>query len=644
MKQKIGVYICHCGGNISDYVDVKRVAEEMAKIEGVEISVDTMFACSDSGQKMIVDDIKNKGLDAIVVASCSPKLHYATFCAVAERGGLNKYNYAHANIREQCSWPHSDNKEKATEKAIRLVRAAIKRVSHSRSLDPIQVDSRKAVAVLGAGVAGMRAALELADLGIKVFLIEKKPFVGGHVARLDKLYPVDLNGKDLVQQLYQKVRTHQNILLFTNAEMIEKSGSIGNFSIKVKITPRYIKDDFDIKGLEKAVDICPEQTDNEFNYNISKRKAIYIPSPDQLPSKPFIDMQICTRCDKCLEFCKAIDFSQQEQILEFKVGGILVATGFDPYQPQKGEFGWGLPGVITLPQLRQFLQNSNGALKINGRKIKSIAYIYCVGSRQFDGPNQYCSRYCCTATLHTAILVKQKYPYIQNFHFTRGVRSYGKYEVIYEQASRQGDIFLQTADDDFPQIEQQKNSLVVKCRDILTHGREIEVPVDLVVLVTGMVPAAHDTAGQVLKLPHGRDHFYNEIHMKLRPVETVIDGVTIAGTCQSPKDMTESINSALSAAAKVYSIVSKDKLYLEPIVAVIDPEKCVWCGKCQEACPFGAIVKTTEQGKEIAQVHTAVCKGCGMCLPVCEPNAIQLQGYTDQEIESMIDALVLQQT
>ncbi len=640
MKQKIGVYICHCGGNIADYVDVKRVAEEMSKIEGVEISIDTMFACADSSQKQIADDIKNKGLDGIVVASCSPKLHYPTFSAVAERAGLNKYNYVHANIREQCSWAHSDNKEMATEKAIQLVKAAIERVKHSEAMKPIEVEAEKVVAVIGAGIAGMRAAGELADLGIKVYLIEREHFIGGRIAQLDYLCATEESGKSLVTRLYESVMQNKNITLFTGAELIEKSGSIGNFNIKVKITPRYVKKQCNHGQLEKAIEVCPVEVADDFNFFITKRKAIYKNYPSEYPQIPAIDIKNCTRCGKCEEVCEAIDFSQKEETLDLKVGAILVATGFDPYEPKQGEFGWGFDNVVTLPQFRRIVHMCDKELVYNGKKIKHIAYIFCVGSRQVDGENKYCSRYCCTATLYTSLLTKKKFGDIQSYHFTRGIRTYGKQEVVYDQASRQGDIFLQSYEDDPPVVEKRNGKTIVKINDILTNKRELEVEADLVVLVTGMTPRHENPIADVLKLPKGRDKFFNEIHMKLRPVETVIDGVTIAGACQGPKNVMESMNSALSAAAKTFSLVNAGKLNLAPTIAEINKETCEWCGKCEEACPFDAIKKVDYNSKKVAEVIPSVCKGCGMCLPVCDVNAIDLLGYTDKEMETMIEALV----
>ena len=567
MKKKIGVYICHCGGNISDYVDVEKVRQAVEDEGGVLLAKTTMFACSDSNQKDMVDDIKNNDLDGIVVASCSPKLHLTTFRNVSERAGLNKYNYVHANIREQASWAHSDDKTGATEKAIQLVKAAIAKDRFAESLEPNVINAQKAVAVIGGGIAGMKAAMSLSDMDCPVFIIEREQTVGGRVAHWEALFTTNETGKDLVSRLHKDLISRENVTIFTGAEVIANAGSIGDFKLKVKITPL-------------------------------------------------------------------------GEIIELNVGSVLMATGFDPYTPEDGEFGYNqIDNVVTLPDFKEMIEEGADKLMFKGKEIKNIAYIYCVGSRQTEGENTYCSRYCCTSTIHTAILAKKKFKGIYNYHFTRGVRTYGKQEALYAESSQQGDIYLQSDEETPPVISQIGGKTIVKINDILTTGRELEVEADLVVLVTGMVPRADNSVGTLFKLPKGRDKFFNEIHMKLRPVETVIDGVTICGTCQGPKNIMESVNSALSAATKSYSYVSKDVLETEPIVALVDSGLCTWCNACSEACPFDAISKTSEGFRSIAVINNSVCKGCGMCAPVCPTDAIDLITYSNREIEGMIDVL-----
>jgi len=570
--KKIGVYICHCGGNISDYVDVEKVRQSVEGEDVVFIAKTTMFACSDANQRDMVEDIKQNELDGVIVASCSPKLHLLTFRNVSVRADLNKYTYVHANIREQASWAHSDNKAAATEKAIHLVKAAIAKSRYAQPLEANRIKAVKAVAVVGAGIAGMKAAITLAQKEMQVILIEKQRTVGGHVAEWGSLFSTTETGAEMVNRVYNELKQYDNISIMTNTEVTGNKGSVGNILLKVRtVTPN-------------------EKEGNE---------------------------------------------------TELNVGSVVMATGFDHYIPAEGEFGYGTSDkIITLPEFKRMVDTQSGKLMHNGRQVKNIAYIYCVGSRQTDGENTYCSRNCCTSTIHAAVTAKNKFPDIYNFHFTRGLRTYGKQEVLYADSLRQGDIYLQSYEDGPATVETTGAKTLVKINDILTSGKELEVEADLVVLVTGMVPRTDSNVGTLFKLPKGRDKFFNEVHMKLRPVETVIDGITIAGTCQGPKNIAESVNSALSAATKSYTILNKGELETDPLVATIDPDKCTWCGACEEACPFDAILKVDKDGKAIAEINNTVCKGCGMCAPVCDPDAVNLIACSSKEIMSMIDALV----
>jgi len=640
MNKKIGVYICHCGGNISDYVDVEKVKQSVENDEGVVLVKTTMFACGDANQKEMVDDIKKNELNGVVVASCSPKLHLITFRAVTERANLNKYNYVHANIREQASWAHSDDKTGATETAIHLVKAAIAKVRLAQPLHPFVITSKKAVAVIGGGVAGMRAAIELSDMGCPVTLIEREHFIGGRVAQWNLLFTTSETGKEVVTKLYNEVIDRDNITLHTGSEVISSTGNIGTFKLKIKKIPRYIKEECHKGKLQEAIDACPVTVDDTFNFNITGRKAIYHNFPSEYPQEPVIDIKNCTRCGECEKICPSVDFSQKEEIIEIEVGSVLMATGFDSYSPSDGEFGYNhFENVVTLPQFKRIIELNDKKLIFKGKEIKNIAYIYCVGSRQIEGENKYCSRYCCTSAIFAAIHTKNKFENINNFHFTRGIRTYGKQELLYAESLKKGDIYLQSYEDDPPVVTMVNDKTLVSINDILTSKNKMSVEVDLVVLVTGMVPRADNSVASLFKLPKGRDKFFNEIHMKLRPVETVIDGVTICGACQGPKNIMESVNSALSAAAKSFSYVSKGALELEPIIAKIDKDNCTWCGQCAEACPFDAIKMVKDEKKNIAAINNSVCKGCGMCLPVCPTDAIDLVAYSNREIESMIDAL-----
>ena len=650
MKEKIGVYICHCGGNISDYVDVKEVRDIVEKEEGVVLSKTTMFSCADSTQKEIVEDIKEKGLDAMVVASCSPKLHLYTFRNVAERAGLNPYNYVQVNIREQCSWAHTDKPKEATEKAARLIRAAIGRVRYSEAMDTIVIPAVNVTLIIGAGVAGMRAAIDLADMGTDVIMIEKNHFVGGRTAQMGELFSTNEKGEEVVGKLYNEIKKREKIKLFTGAELVSVSGSVGDFKAQIKIHPRYIVPDCDMDKLKEAIAECKTEIPDEYNFGLTQKKAIYKAYDNCIPDIPAIEKDVFNPDKEFLEKYKdCIDLEQKTETLEFDIGAVLLSTGFDPYEPEEGEYGYNkVNNVITLQQFKRLIELSNGKLEYNNRVIKNVVYIYCVGSRQTEGENKYCSRYCCTSVIHTSLLCRKKFNSVTGFHLYRDIRTYGKYELLFDEVSRQGDIFFKFDPDEPPLVEARNDKPLVKVKDILTENEEVEIEPDLVVLVTGMVPRKDsDTVAGILKTPVGSDKFFNEVHPKLRPVETVIDGMYICGTCQGPKNITESITSSLSAAAKSNSLINKGEIELEPTIIRIDPEACEWCDKCAEICPFDSIKKTEyspdgQKGKikTIAFVNESTCKGCGMCAPVCPTDAIDIIGYTNNEIESMIDGLI----
>ncbi len=565
--RRIGVYICHCGGNISDYVAVEKVRQAVESEPGVAVAKTAMFSCSDATQQEIIRDIRERDLDGLVVASCSPKLHLHTFREVAGRAGLNPYRYTQVNIREQCSWTHTDDHGGATEKAIRLVRAGIARTKLTEPLQPMVIDTVPAVLVVGAGIAGLRAAIGLADLGLSVYLVERAPAPGGRVGGFGAMYPHGKNGRQLIDRLIDEVGKRELVTLFTNAEIVEKSGTIGSFSVKIRV------------GGD-----APEE-------------------------------------------------------ISANVGAIIVATGFDNYHPGEGEYGYGMEGVLTLPEFKKLLDVAAGELEYNGRKIKDIVYIYCVGSRQQDGenPNRYCSRYCCSAAVHASLQVSDKSPRTRQFHLYRDVRTYGKYELMYNEAREEGAVFCSFNRDDPPGVTRGSDGrLKVTVRDMLTYGEELEIPADLAVLVTGMVPAQNSGLVELLKLPLGRDRFFNEIHPKLRPVETMVDGVFICGACQGPKNSSESVAAALAAVAQGVSILKKGYVELEPLVAEVDPEACDRCGECFDTCPYSAI----EKDASAVRINSVQCKGCGGCAPVCPRGAINLKGYADGQVKSMIDALL----
>ena len=570
-KRKIGVYVCHCGGNISDYVDVERVSEAVSNDDGVAVSKTTMFACSDAAQEEMIEDIKTHRLDGLVVASCSPKLHLFTFRGVAERAGLNPYQYVQVNLREQDSWAHQHDRERATEKGIRLVRAGIAKCVLSEPLSTLRINTTPQALIIGAGVAGLRAAVALSEIGISVYVVEKADKIGGAVANWGDMFPNDRKGRDIVADLAAMVRERDNITVFTDAELAEKQGTVGDFAVKIKI--------------------------------------------------------------------------KDKDSISLKVGSIIVATGFDSYEPAENEFGYGLEGVVTLPEFKQMLDNADGALNYKGKKVKNIAYIYCVGSRQEASenrpkPNKYCSRFCCNAAVHSAVSAGKIDSNINQYHLYRDMRTYGKNELLYEEAGKQGSVFIKYEPHEPPEVKTVDGTLLVSVRDRLVGGEEIEIGVDLVVLVTGMAPRKNEELVDVLKLPLGQDGFFNEIHPKLRPVETVIDGVFIAGTSQGPKTLAESVASSMAASSKSAALLMKGYVDLEPLIAVIDPEKCAWCDECTRACPYGAIEKDTYENKDVAKIIPSLCKGGGACVPVCPNGAIDVKGYTDKQVTTMIDSLI----
>jgi heterodisulfide reductase subunit A len=567
-ERRLGVYICYCGGNISDYVDVEKVRDVVASEPSVVTARTNMFTCSDAAQQEIIKEINEQKLDGIVVASCSPKLHLSTFRAMAERAGLNPYQYTQVNLREQCSWAHTHDRAAATEKAIRLVRAGIARTRLSKPLQKLRVETIPQVLVIGAGVAGLRAARALSDVGITVHVIERAAQAGGMIGKWGKMFPNNRDGGEIIGSLTKEIKRRQNIAIFTNAELVEKSGSVGKFAVKILING--------------------------------------------------------------------------QESLSLTVGTIIVTTGFEPYTPQKGEFGFGLDGVITLPEYKELLSQSSDGLKYNGQDVKTIAYIYCVGSREHnkaENPNLYCSRYCCSAAAHAALCTDELNRGIHQFHLFRDIRTYGKYETMYDQALNQGSVFLHYDENEPPQVTAEDGKMKIKVKDRLTSGEEVEIDPDLVVLVTGMVPRENAKLVNVLKLPVGKDGFFNEIHPKLRPVETVIDGVFIAGAAQGPKTLAESVASSMAAVSKSAALLLKGYVDLEPLVAKVNPELCNWCGACMEACPYNAVQRISVDGKEIAEINAILCKGEGACVPVCPYQAIDVEGYSQEQIKSMIDAL-----
>jgi len=585
---RIGVYVCHCGGNISDVVDVEKVASAIGKLPGVVVSKTHMFMCSDPGQNLIVEDIKEHKLNRIVVASCTPSLHEVTFRTAAVRGGLNPYLYEHANIREQVSWCSKSDPEGATDKATRLVAAAVAKARLLEPLEPFRVEAKQHVLVIGGGVAGMRSALAAARRGFAVSLVEKADRLGGRVPELTRLYPVEGEGKALVDRLAGEINAEKNITVYTLTQVESISGAAGDFTVKLRSSGT--------NGREE---------------------------------------------------------------IELHVGAVIVATGFDHYEPKKGEYGWGeFPEVITLPELIRILGETDGELRVNGRVVRNVALIHCVGSRQVEGVdepgpngklNEYCSRVCCTAALRSACELRSRFPEINVFEFYRDIRTYGRgHEDYYEKASDLEVLFFRFLPEERPVVTRAEKGpapLVVTVKDRLTFGEEVSVPADLVVLVTGMIPRAIEELIETLKLPRSADGFLQEVHPKLRPVEVSVEGVMIAGTCQGPMDIGESSSAGLAAAAKAAALLGEGYITLDPFKARVNVEACRGTGACVEACAYQKAISLVEievEGgvRKCAQVNPSLCTGCGMCVPVCTNRAIEVSGWKISQFEAMVEALV----
>lgn len=619
--EKVGVYICHCGGNISDHVDVDKVAEAVKNVPGVTVSRTNMFMCSDPGQELIMEDIKNGTVNRVVVASCAPSLHETTFRSAIKRAGMNPYLYEHANIREQVSWVHHG--DPATKKAEVLIHAAVEKAKNVKELEPIRMEARKHVLVIGGGVAGLRNALDLSRLGLQVTLVEKSPFLGGQAANLNTIFPTGEKASDLLNHLYQLVVADSNITVHTCAEVIKFEGYVGNFKLTIQRRPPGDKED--IQRLE------------QFN----KAKA---PLGDLVPFAGILPTKAAGNEDAWTE----------------EVGAIVLATGFKTYPPAMDEYGYGtFPQVITLPDLIREMANGKARgrkLEFNGRPVSRVALIHCVGSRQIPGVhepdaegnlNEYCSRTCCSSALHAANLIRETYPETHVFDFYRDIRTYGRgQEDIYEQAGKNNVLFFRFEAEEPPVVnrsEKGDHPLNITVRDTLTFNEELAMGVDLVVLVVGMVSGNASGLADLMKLPVGPDRFLLEVHPKLRPVELAGTGMFLAGTCQAPMDIGESCAAAQAAASKASAMLSKGYVERDPFVAEVDTNRCKGHGACVDVCLVEGAIRlepASGQGENNrAVINPGLCTGCGMCVAECPENAIDINGWALQQYEAMVDAI-----
>ncbi len=657
-KVRVGVYTCHCGGNISNVVQCEVVAKILAKYPDVVVSRTDPSFCSNSGQGIIENDIKELGVNRVVIGACMPSLHERTFRNALQRAGLNPYLYYHVGIREQDSWVHEDDHKAATDKAIRLMTAGVAKARLLTPLDPIRLSAEKRALVIGGGIAGLRSAWDIARQGIRVTLVEKSPFLGGRMAQLESIFPTDEKPRQILHEIIEKIAQNPDITILTQAEVTAVSGYVGNFSIQVSQHSRGVSGE----TADAIMAACTQEVPDEYNYSLTRRKVIYRPYPDCYPPTPAVDWE---RYDgKPIEVDgKAIQLKDEIQTYEFTAGAIVLATGFDPYEPRQGEYGYGqIPQVITLPQLIRYmaLQNDGGELRWQGRPVRDIALIHCVGSRQLEGVdepqpdgqvNSYCSRVCCTASLHTAVDLRQRYPKVNLYELYQDIRTYGRgHEDIYRHAQNSMVRFVRYHGDERPEVVTaptgDNHPVLVRVKDYLTYGEEIEIPVDLVVLVVGMMPRQIDDLVNMLKVSRGTDRFLLEAHPKLQPVEMAVRGIVLAGTAQGPMNITESLSAAGAAASKVASLLGMGRVELPPFVAKVDPARCQGAGECIKACPEKSaisLVKVNVDGHEEvrAQVSPATCTGCGACVGVCPNRAIDVQAWTLNQYEAMVDAIAM---
>ncbi|HPN34280.1 MAG TPA: CoB--CoM heterodisulfide reductase iron-sulfur subunit A family protein [bacterium] len=662
---RIGVFVCHCGENIGATVDCARVAEACRKIPGVAHSVDYKYMCSDPGQTLIREAIAQNKLTGVVVAACSPRMHEPTFRRVCSESGLNPYLCEMANLREHCSWVH-EKSDVTTDKAIDLVAMLVEKVKRNKPLHPIKVPVTKTALVLGGGISGIQAALDIANAGHKVILVERDPSIGGHMSQLSETFPTLDCSQCILTPRMVEVAQHPNITLYTYSELESLDGFIGNFKTRIRKKARSLDEKL-CTGCGLCTTKCPnKKIPSEFNTGLGMRTAIYVPFPQAVPNKPVIDREHCTyytkgRCRVCEKVCptQAIRFDQEDQIVEHEVGAVVVATGFTVKETDFfPEYGYGkYKDVINGLQFERILSASGPTLgevkrPSDGRVPETVVFIACAGSRDPAKGIEYCSKICCMYTAKHAMLYKHKVHHGQAYVFYMDIRAAGK---MYDEFTRRAieEDHVQYIRGRVSRIYERNGKLIVQGADTLLNAMPVEIEADLVVLATaGVANEGAEALAQKLHVSYDSHKFFVEAHPKLRPVETNTAGVFLAGACQSPKDIPESVGQASGTAAKVAALFSMDELTREPVVAVVNRtapplySTCVGCFLCQSACPYQAIEREEIKNrngqvvKTIAKVNPGLCQGCGTCVAFCRSKSIDLQGYTHEQVYAEVMELL----
>ena len=660
--QRIGVFVCHCGTNIAATVDVKKVAETLGHEPGVVFSTEYQYMCSQSGQDLIKNAIHEHKLTGVVVCSCSPRMHEQTFRKTCASAGLNGYMVEIANIREQCSWIHKD-KEEATEKAVILGRAAIAKVHLNAPLTAGESPVTKRALVIGGGIAGIQTALDIADAGFEVDIVEKKPTIGGKMTQIDKTFPtLDCAACILTPKMVEAAQS-EKIKIYAYSEVEAVKGFVGNFHVTIRKKARYVKEDV-CTGCGLCTEKCPQKkVPNDFNLGLDTRRAIYIPFAQAVPKIATIDADYCTmlktgKCGVCSKVCTAgaIDYKQQDTLVEQEYGAIVVATGFNPIKLDKfDEFAYSQsPDVVSSLEFERLMNAAGptgGTLlrPSDGTHPKTLVFVQCVGSR-CDGAEKgkpYCSKICCMYTAKHAMLCREKYPDTDVYVFYIDVRTPGKnFDEFYRRAVEEyGVHYIKGM---VGKVVPENGKLKVQASDLI-GGRQLHIDADMVVLAAAIEP--DETArplATMLTASMDTNDFFTEAHPKLRPVESPTAGIFLSGACQGPKDIPETVAQAGAAASKVIGLLAKDHLTCNPCVAQPDEMMCNGCSNCEKVCPYGAITyidkefrgpNRTTLIRRVAQVNPAVCQGCGACTVACMSGAMDLKGFSNKQIMAEVDAI-----